>query len=159
MAATPEPPKVALNTTSTDKQRLMASNRAKYKSSKKSTLTDVVSLASSEMENEMDDFGLDDEGGGLDDLFDNANQSPSSEQSESPMAKERTYFRQTNNIVPDLTLADYMKAPDLDKELLGDKPHPRKTMSERMIAGELTNAEGERFISLSNVGNHEPRTR
>ncbi|GMH89449.1 hypothetical protein TrST_g7346 [Triparma strigata] len=158
MAATPEPPKVALNTTSTDKQRLMASNRAKYKSSKKSTLTDVVSLASSEMENEVDDFGLDDEGGGLDDLFDNANQSPSSEQSESPMAKERTYFRQTNNIVPDLTLADYMKAPDLDKELLGDKPHPRKTMSESMIAGELTNAEGERFISLSNVGNHEPRS-
>lgn len=164
MAATPEPAKVELNATSTDKQKLMASNRAKYKSSKKSTLTDVVSLASSEAVDD-DGFGLDDEPALLDELLDNANananaQSPNpSEYTEtSPMAKERTYFRQTNNVIPDLTLADYMKAPSIDSDHLGDKPHPRKTMSENMIAGELTTKEGERFISLSNVGNHEPRT-
>ena len=49
-------------------------------------------------------------------------------------------------------------SPKPGADLTDPQPHPRKTMNENMIAGELTTAQGEKYIALSDLGKHDPRT-
>ena len=71
--------------------------------------------------------------------------------------KERTYFRKTDNKIPDLLLSDYMQAPTIPHHEKGDAPREKKTMNETFIAGDFTTADNRHLITLA-PSSHSPRT-